>query len=220
MPPVSPLIHSPARHRVRYVRTAGDDSSMTAILDAIYPRPTTSDTPSDFRFPPYHYPRHPLPDQTLSRCLGVVVALLVAASPAVAAAYVDPTTGHVAPGRVLRPYEPPAHKYGPGHRGVDLALEVGDDVLAADDGTVAFAGMVAGKPVVSIDHADGIRTTYEPVHAAVQQGDRVREGQFIGTLGRSVDGYPGLNWGARTAKDSYIDPLSLLGEPVIRLKPL
>ena len=37
-------------------------------------------------------------------------------------------------------------------------------VLAAGDGVVVRSpGMVAGRPVVSIDHAGGLRTTYEPV---------------------------------------------------------
>ena len=101
-----------------------------------------------------------------------------------------------------------------------MALRIGSPVVAAESGTVAFVGTVAGTPVVSIDHADGIRTTYQPVHASVAQGQAVHEGQTIGKLGHPVDGTPGLHWGARIAKDSYIDPLSLLDMPVIRLKPL
>ena len=101
-----------------------------------------------------------------------------------------------------------------------MALAVGSPVVAAEDGVVAFVGTVAGKPVVSITHADGVRTTYQPVHGAVKQGQEVREGQVIGRLGNPVDGYPGLHWGALIAKDTYIDPLTLLDMPVIRLKPL
>ena len=103
--------------------------------------------------------------------------------------------------------------------GVDMQLEVGDTVRAADDGVVAFVGMVAGTPVVSIDHADGIRTTYQPVHARVAQGERVHAGQEIGTLAPPTDGWPGLHWGAKRGKD-YLNPLSLLAEPHIRLKPV
>lgn len=150
----------------------------------------------------------------------VVVAIAVPTGTVPAQAYVDPTTGQSYAGRVLRGFEAPERQWSTGHRGVDLAINIGSPVLAAEDGTVDFAGHVAGKPVIAIVHADGIRTTYQPVHANVQAGDVVHEGQEIGRLGHPVDGYPGLHWGALVAKDTYIDPLSLLDVPVIRLKPL
>lgn len=150
--------------------------------------------------------------------LAVVSFLLLCCPPATA--YVDPASGKPSPARVLRGFEAPEQKWSPGHRGVDMALAVGSPVVAAEDGVVAFVGTVAGKPVVSISHADGVRTTYQPVHGAVKQGQEVREGQVIGRLGNPVDGYPGLHWGALIAKDTYIDPLTLLDMPVIRLKPL
>lgn len=123
---------------------------------------------------------------------------------------------------VLADFDPPAVVWGAGHRGVDLALAAGSPVLAAADGTVAFAGMVAGRPVVSIDHADGIRTTYEPVDPCVQAGDVVAQGQVIGTLqaGHRADGADALHWGARTGPKTYVNPLRLLQPAVIRLKPL
>lgn len=156
-----------------------------------------------------------------SRYLGslAVVSLLLLCCPP-ATAYVDPASGKPSPARVLRGFEAPEQKWSPGHRGVDMALAVGSPVVAAEDGVIAFVGTVAGKPVVSISHADGVRTTYQPVHGAVKQGQEVREGQVIGRLGNPVDGYPGLHWGALIAKDTYIDPLTLLDMPVIRLKPL
>lgn len=133
-------------------------------------------------------------------------------------AWVDPTTGHSYATSVLRPYNPPPKNWLPGHRGVDLGAEIGDSVLAAGDGTVAFAGVVAGTPTISIQH-QGIRTTYQPVHAWVSQGEVVAEGQVIGILGHPFDGYPGLHWGARTGEDQYMNPLDLLS-PTIRLKPV
>ena len=134
-------------------------------------------------------------------------------------AYTWPTGG---PAAVLEGFDPPAVVWGSGHRGVDLALAAGSPVLAAGDGTVVFAGMVAGRPVVSIDHADGIRTTYEPVEAVVSTGDAVGRGQVIGTLvaGHRSDGVDALHWGARTGPKTYINPLRLLDPPIIRLKPV
>jgi murein DD-endopeptidase MepM/ murein hydrolase activator NlpD len=123
---------------------------------------------------------------------------------------------------VARPFEAPPHAYGPGHRGVDLAGALGSPVLAAGDGVVAFAGMVAGRPVVSIDHANGLRTTYEPVDPSVGAGARVTRGSPIGTLTSTHPGCPVeacLHWGLRRGED-YLDPLALLAVPRVRLLPL
>ena len=127
-----------------------------------------------------------------------------------------------APATVVEDFDPPAVVWGRGHRGVDLAAAEGTQIRSAAAGTVAFAGMVAGRPVVSIDHADGIRTTYEPVEPAVSAGDAVAAGQVIGTLlpGHRSDGVCALHWGARTGPKTYINPLRLLQPAVIRLKPL
>ena len=132
----------------------------------------------------------------------------------------DPTSGEDRARAVLRAADIPAQDWLPGHRGVDLALPVGADVLAAADGVIAHAGLVAGMPVVYIDHPDGIRTTYQPVRPLVEAGDTVTEGQVIGRLGPHPGGDEGLHWGARTGPDTYLNPLVLLARPTIRLKPL
>ncbi|QGU04902.1 M23 family metallopeptidase [Corynebacterium comes] len=154
----------------------------------------------------------------MRRPLAVLASLLLTVTP-VAEAYVSPTTGAPAATGVLRAFDKPAHNWLPGHRGVDLALGVGSPVLAAGEGVVVFAGVVAGTPTVSIDHADGIRTTYQPVHARVAGGDEVAGGEVIGLLGYPGDGWPGLHWGARAGPSDYLNPLSLLAAPTIRLKP-
>lgn len=105
---------------------------------------------------------------------------------------------------------------------MDLAAPEGSPVRSAGDGVVAFAGMVAGRPVVSVDHADGIRTTYEPVEPVVSAGQAVGRGEVIGTLlaGHRGDGVSALHWGARIGPKTYVNPLRLLQPPVIRLKPV
>lgn len=127
----------------------------------------------------------------------------------------------IEPADVVRPFDDPAQPWLAGHRGVDLAGSVGVPVRAAADGVVAFAGTVAGRGVVSVDHADGIRTTYEPVTASVVAGQAVAAGDALGTLdaghGRGSD----LHWGARRGRDDYLDPTLLVtGDVVIRLLPL
>lgn len=123
---------------------------------------------------------------------------------------------------VLTPFQPPAHSYGPGHRGVDLAAAPGAPVLAAAPGTVTFAGPVAGRNVVSIDHSGGLRTTYEPLTPTVSAGQRVQAGQTIGTLNSGHSGCSPLtclHWGLREG-ENYLDPLSVLDLGHIRLLPL
>jgi murein DD-endopeptidase MepM/ murein hydrolase activator NlpD len=94
-------------------------------------------------------------------------------------------------------------------------------VLAAGDGVVVFAGMVAGRPVVSVDHPGGLRTTYEPVAPVVGAGQPVARGSPIGTLEAGHPGCPGaacLHWGLRRG-DTYLDPLLFLRPPRVRLLP-
>jgi murein DD-endopeptidase MepM/ murein hydrolase activator NlpD len=123
---------------------------------------------------------------------------------------------------VTRPFDVLPSRYSAGHRGVDLAGAPGSPVLTAGDGVVAFAGMVAGRPVVSIDHAGGLRTTYEPVDPSVGAGQAVARGSPIGTLVAGHAGCPAsacLHWGLRRGAD-YLDPIALLAPPPVRLLPL
>jgi murein DD-endopeptidase MepM/ murein hydrolase activator NlpD len=120
---------------------------------------------------------------------------------------------------VRRPFDAPAQRWLPGHRGVDLAGSVGQPVLSAGAGTVTFSGVVAGRGVVTVRHAGGLRTTYEPVDDRAARGTGVARGARIGTLART----PGhcvpaacLHWGAVDG-DAYRDPLTLIdhGPPVL-----
>ncbi len=124
---------------------------------------------------------------------------------------------------MLTPFRAPTHAYGPGHRGVDLAGRAGQPVLAARDGTVVFAGPVAGHGVVSVQHDDGLRTTYEPVTPTVAAGAVVRTGDALGRLDPGHAGCPEaavcLHWGVRRDRLDYLDPLVLLGPARVRLLP-
>jgi murein DD-endopeptidase MepM/ murein hydrolase activator NlpD len=87
---------------------------------------------------------------------------------------------------------------------------------------VVFAGMVAGRPVISIEHPAGLRTTYEPVDPSVAAGQPVSRGSPVGTLVAGHAGCPRaacLHWGLRRG-ETYLDPLALLRPPQIRLLPL
>jgi murein DD-endopeptidase MepM/ murein hydrolase activator NlpD len=127
---------------------------------------------------------------------------------------------------VMRTFDAPSPNWNRGHRGVDLAGTPGQPVYAAGGGTVVFAGELAGRPVVSIAHPGGLRTSYEPVQASVRVGQPVAGGAVIGELSAGHPGCPvaaclhwGAMWGA-AARADYVDPLGLLASTPIRLKPL
>jgi murein DD-endopeptidase MepM/ murein hydrolase activator NlpD len=127
---------------------------------------------------------------------------------------------------VLRAFDPPSVTWTHGHRGVDLAGSTGQTVYAAASGSVVFAGELAGRPLVSIAHPGGLRTTYEPVQPIVRVGQLVGAGTAVGTL---LAGHPGcgatacLHWGALwgpASRADYVDPLGLVVTARARLKPL
>ena len=122
---------------------------------------------------------------------------------------------------MTRRFDLSAGPYAAGHRGVDLAAAPGEAVLAAGAGVVAVAGTVAGRPVVSVDHPGGLRTTYEPVTPGVGAGQQVAAGQPVGVLVAGHAGCPAaacLHWGLRRGH-TYLDPLTLLQPPEVRLLP-
>ena len=164
------------------------------------------------------------------RLLLALLALCAFATPVPAAAEPAPApqsaAGWSAPLddglRVTRPFDPPPSRFGAGHRGVDLAAAPTAPVLAAGDGVVVFAGMVAGRPVISIDHPGGLRTTYEPVIPSVAAGQPVARGSPVGALLAGHAGCPVaacLHWGLRRGA-GYLDPLTLLRPGPVRLLPL
>jgi murein DD-endopeptidase MepM/ murein hydrolase activator NlpD len=116
------------------------------------------------------------------------------------------------PGVLRRGFSAPATRWGPGHRGVDLAADPGDPIHAAGEGSVSFAGAVAGVRWVSVAHNDGVVTSYGPLASiAVEEGDTVRQGGVLGTLAPGHGPlHTGLHWSARRDGE-YIDPLGLLG---------
>ena len=125
---------------------------------------------------------------------------------------------------VVRAFDPPSTTWGAGHRGVDLAGHLGQEVRSAVAGQVSFAGRIAGRGVVVVSHG-ATRTTYEPVSASVSRGDQVAAGEVLGTLqwaGSHCLPRACLHWGLRRGEvgGAYLDPLTLVGGPrPVRLLP-
>lgn len=116
------------------------------------------------------------------------------------------------PHLVLEPYRAPAHEYGAGHRGADLSAPTGAVVLAPADGSVAFRGTVVDRPLVTIRHAGGLVTTFEPLRSDLVPGDPVSAGQPIGVVALGGHTPAGaLHVGVRRDGD-YINPMLFFGE--------
>ena len=159
------------------------------------------------------------------RWIALAVAALVLAAPATADAERLQWPLRPRP-EVVRMFDAPSPNWTPGHRGVDLAGTPGQPALAAGPGTVVFAGELAGRPLVSVAHAGGLRTSYEPVRPSVRVGQRVTTGTVLGELEADHPGCAGracLHWGAMwgpAARADYVDPLGLLADTPVRLKPV
>jgi len=168
-------------------------------------------------------PNPPEPAGRTLLVLSVVLltfGLLSLSPPAYAAPALPSTGGWPLTGapRVLRPFDPPAEVWGAGHRGVDLAARPGDPVLAAATGQVVFAGSVAGRGVLTIEHGGGLRTTYEPVFARVPVGSWVAVGDVVGVVttgSHCADRC--LHWGLKDGR-TYLDPLLLIAEGASSLR--
>ena len=146
-------------------------------------------------------------------CLLLVVLVGAPAAPTAAAA--EPHYEAPVDGAVIDPFRPPATPYGPGNRGIDYGTTAGEEVRAANDGLVVFAGRVGLSLHVVVLHDDGVRTSYSFLrHVSVRRGDRVQRGDVVGLAGDE------LHFGARVG-DVYIDPSLLLAgaPPKVHLVP-
>ena len=100
------------------------------------------------------------------------------------------------------------------HSGTDVAAGAGAPVVAPADGVVVLAGppdfSLEGK-LLLIDHGMGLNSAF--LHLASQQvreGDRVRQGQLLGTVGATGRATgPHLHWSVKW-HDARLDPEALV----------
>jgi murein DD-endopeptidase MepM/ murein hydrolase activator NlpD len=125
---------------------------------------------------------------------------------------------------VLRAFDPPARPWLSGHRGVDIeAAFDGAPLMAPAAGTVSFVGTVVDRPVITIDHGNGLRSSFEPVESSLTAGSAVTEGEVLGHVqtGHCGPAPPCLHWGVRRGED-YVNPLAFVMDlrPSVLLQPL
>jgi murein DD-endopeptidase MepM/ murein hydrolase activator NlpD len=101
------------------------------------------------------------------------------------------------------------------HSGIDIAPGAGAAVVAPADGVVVLAGppmfSLEGSLVI-VDHGMGLNSAFlHLATVAVKAGDRVRQGQPIGTVGATGRATgPHLHWSLKW-NDARLDPLLLTG---------
>jgi murein DD-endopeptidase MepM/ murein hydrolase activator NlpD len=98
---------------------------------------------------------------------------------------------------------------------VDVAPGAGAPVVAPAEGTVVLAGAPAFSlegNLVIIDHGMGLNSAFlHLASASVREGQAVRQGQLIGTVGATGRATgPHLHWGIKWM-DARIDPQPLAG---------
>jgi murein DD-endopeptidase MepM/ murein hydrolase activator NlpD len=142
-------------------------------------------------------------------------------------------------GPVVRGFEARAGPYGPGHRGIDIAVPAGSNVGTPAAGRVVFVGPVAGSTWVSLLVAPGVVVTLGPLlDPAVANGRVLRANARVGQAAPGHGaGSPGHGAGAPAGGVAsaqaatlhlsvrvdgvYVDPLAyLVDRPRPRLAPL
>lgn len=100
------------------------------------------------------------------------------------------------------------------HRGIDLAANTGEEIMASAKGEVVESGFnVSAGNYVIIEHADGYFTSYfHQSKRLVEVGAKVEQGDVIGLVGSTGDSTgPHLHFAISEAKWSdYLDPEELV----------
>lgn len=102
------------------------------------------------------------------------------------------------------------------HLGIDLAANLGDNIMATDGGVVVYAGWnnYGYGNMIMIDHGTGFQSLYAHLSAIfVNCGDNVSQGQTIGAAGATGHASgPHLHFEIRTAS-AVINPWDVLPPP-------
>jgi murein DD-endopeptidase MepM/ murein hydrolase activator NlpD len=90
---------------------------------------------------------------------------------------------------LINSYRQSEGPYGPGHRGVDYQVELGQGIFAPQDGNVHFVGKVVNRQLISLSHDGNLLTAFEPVCSKLTQGEQVFKGDLIGEVCEADESY-------------------------------
>ena len=121
------------------------------------------------------------------------------------------------PVQLARPYLQPTSDYSSGHRGVDLAVHLSQDIFAPADASVSFVGHLANRDLLTLRHEGGLVSEFEPACAIVKVGQLVQAGQPIAKVCDADPSYQQhcqalrcLHFSLRL-NGKYLSPLALIG---------
>ncbi|MFA9381449.1 MAG: M23 family metallopeptidase, partial [Acetanaerobacterium sp.] len=101
-----------------------------------------------------------------------------------------------------------------GHAGIDIAAELGSDVVASEQGIVVVAKYKgAYGNHLMIDHGNGLQTVYAHCDKlAVKLGDTVQAGQTIATVGQTGNAFEICLYFEVRENGECVDPQDYLSE--------
>lgn len=105
-------------------------------------------------------------------------------------------------------YQAPLTEFSRGHRGIDLVTENGAEIHAPAAGIITFAGVLAGRGVLSM-RVDSLLLSFEAVVPLVAEGDEVSRGQTIAQVASGSHCEDCLHMGVRR-NGLYMSPLRFL----------
>lgn len=121
--------------------------------------------------------------------------------------------------KIQQDYLAPASEYAAGHRGLDILVELGEQLLSPVEGQITFADKLVDRDVITVTAPDGKRYSFEPACPLKTLGATVTKGEPIATHCLASDSYKYhcdkcVHFSARS-DFGYLSPLYLLG----RLEP-
>lgn len=118
--------------------------------------------------------------------------------------------------QVKNHFQAPLLERGPGHRGIDIAINTSSPIVAPFDGSVFFSGEVVDRQVLTLISVSGLKVSFEPVCGLQSQGTTVSKRQIVGVFCAPATGYSMhcddcIHLSVRN-EYGYLNPLLFFGE--------
>lgn len=115
-----------------------------------------------------------------------------------------------------RDYLAPVSEYAAGHRGVDLRIDPGSELLSPVDGIITFEDEVVDRGVVTVSGDDGKKYSFEPACTEKLIGSSVQRGEVFAIHCTPSASYQYhcescVHFSVRS-EYGYLSPLYLLGK--------
>lgn len=128
---------------------------------------------------------------------------------------------------ILRHFEKPPAAWLAGHRGIDIEVQEHETVIAPAQGVIRYAGIIAGVPTVSIQHQEGVVSSYQPVQLlpSLHIGSAITQRETFGiialTQSSAMHCTQCLHWGVFMPEHppQYRNPMHYIEPKTIVLKP-